>query len=104
MPRALSAAGVVVDPRLRLRSRGPKGAGLFVTAPTPAGATLISVPSQAILTGELAQRVLGCPELAPETALCALLAEARRDAEGGRQDALGLREYLLKLPTRFTSL
>lgn len=39
-----------------------------------------------------------------EVALCALLAEARRQAEKGQEDILGLREYLLALPSDFSTL
>ncbi|CAE7731591.1 SETD3, partial [Symbiodinium sp. CCMP2456] len=50
--------------------------------------------------GDAWQRVLGCHDLAPDVALLALLAEARRAAEKG-EDLLGLKEYLLSIPADF---
>jgi len=60
------------------------------------------IPTSAILSGDIAQQILGV-DLDPEVALCALLASARADAEAGG-DVLGLREYLLMLPSKFESL
>ncbi|CAK0911951.1 unnamed protein product, partial [Prorocentrum cordatum] len=103
MPKALAAAGVRADERLRLRRAGARGAGLHVLGPVAEGEVLLMVPSAAHLTGEGARRLLGADGLDGEAALCALLATARRDAEKGG-DALGLREYLLALPGGFPSL
>lgn len=105
LPPALRAAGASVEPGLRLRRCRERGAGLFVGGAVPAGTTLIRVPAAAVLSGERARGVLGATAeaLEPEVALCALLAEARREAEVGK-DALGLREYLQALPRTFPSL
>jgi len=110
MPRALVEAGVAVDGRIQLRTdRGARGSGLFINKAVAKGTTLIRVPVAAVLSGELAQEVLGpsASSLEPEVALCALLAEARRDAElstKSSQDLLGLREYLQALPVAFPSV
>eukprot|EP00927_Polykrikos_kofoidii_P055848 TRINITY_DN50035_c0_g1_i1.p1 TRINITY_DN50035_c0_g1~~TRINITY_DN50035_c0_g1_i1.p1 ORF type:complete len:505 (-),score=84.60 TRINITY_DN50035_c0_g1_i1:115-1629(-) len=103
LPRALAAAGVFVDERVRLHKAKSKGSGLFVSKAIPSGTVLISVPAPAILSGELARSILGMENLDPEIALCALLAEARREAEIGN-DTIGLLEYMLKLPDSFPSL
>eukprot|EP00933_Yihiella_yeosuensis_P013201 TRINITY_DN12343_c0_g1_i1.p1 TRINITY_DN12343_c0_g1~~TRINITY_DN12343_c0_g1_i1.p1 ORF type:complete len:532 (-),score=111.20 TRINITY_DN12343_c0_g1_i1:61-1656(-) len=105
MPKAFEAAGVVVHPDLRIRKDRQKGSGLFIRKPVDADVVLLRVPRSVVLSGSVAQQVLGCPDLAPEVALCALLAEGRRNAESSSQeDALGLREYLLALPRDFSSL
>lgn len=105
MPAALRSAGVWADGRLRLRTVLGKGTGLFVDAPVAAGDVLMVVPAGALLSGSMAKRVLGevATEVEPRVALCALLAEARREAEKGN-DTLGLMEYLLRLPRHYPSL
>lgn len=102
MPRSLKAAGVEVSPALRIRTTADKGTGLVLSAPVCANTVLIRVPQRAVLTGSMAQRVLGTT-LSGRAALCTLLAEGRRSAEKG-DDLLGLKEYLLALPARFPTL
>eukprot|EP00929_Paragymnodinium_shiwhaense_P028756 TRINITY_DN16602_c0_g1_i1.p1 TRINITY_DN16602_c0_g1~~TRINITY_DN16602_c0_g1_i1.p1 ORF type:complete len:537 (-),score=131.83 TRINITY_DN16602_c0_g1_i1:54-1610(-) len=103
LPRALAAAGVRVDERICLRDCGSRGRGIFATSRVPAGTVLLKIPAAAILSGEKACEILGASDLDPQVALCALLAEARREADAGR-DTLGLLQYLQELPASFSSL
>ncbi|CAE7357462.1 SETD3 [Symbiodinium sp. CCMP2592] len=100
MPPALQAAGVFAHASLRRQHQGVAGAGLVVNSPVGAGSVLLRVPRSAVLSGAMAQRVLGCNDVPTDVALLALLAEARRAAEKG-EDLLGLREYLLSIPADF---
>eukprot|EP00434_Breviolum_minutum_P039674 symbB.v1.2.035239.t1/scaffold4698.1/size36197/2 len=75
----------------------------MVTGYVPKGQCLLRVPRAAVLTGTMAQEMLQTPSLAPDVALAALLAEARRSAEEG-QDLMGLKDYLLALPRSFPNL
>ncbi|CAK8990586.1 Hypothetical protein SCF082_LOCUS2299 [Durusdinium trenchii] len=97
------ASGAQVHPALqRTPDIGPRGSGLVVVAPVEEGEALLRVPQSAVLSGKMAQQVLGV-DLEPDLALVALLAEARARAEEG-QDIIGLKEYLLSLPRHFHGL
>eukprot|EP00913_Durusdinium_trenchii_P027388 g25693.t1 len=74
-------------------TRQQQHSGLVVVAPVEEGEALLRVPQSAVLSGKMAQQVLGV-DLEPDLALVALLAEARARAEEG-QDIIGLKEYLL---------
>ncbi|CAK8989930.1 Hypothetical protein SCF082_LOCUS2034 [Durusdinium trenchii] len=103
MPQALQASGAQVHSALqRTPDIGPRGSGLVVVAPVEEGEALLRVPQSAVLSGKMAQQVLGV-DLEPDLALVALLAEARARAEEG-QDIIGLKEYLLSLPRHFHGL